>query len=532
MLSLSPAGLVDQLGLSGVTDQVVDDLTLELGAIASTADSNGEADNSDYVVADGILTVSSPAVGEISGALDTLVDDTGATLEDVIGDEGLVNDLASLGVNVDLGAVGEISIAGDDATVSVEVRDALNSVVENIINEKLEDESGIASIDLATGDIKIDLAKIVKGADATDLNGLDPNTQVLTSDTISSITTAVADALGTLTGKVTETLTDALNDVHLKINLPAEIRALFVTVASGNITVDATLGQLAGTDESDPTITTDMDLLGVIPIGELLTAITDPLVTALLDITEPLIGGILTATVDELSTGVTSIVDPVLDGLDPVFGALNQVVDLTINEQPTLKDEESQVTGNGSNGAGFTVSAVSLELLPSTDAIDINLASSSVRAIPEAQAPDPDANTNAAASAAASATADDDSNGSAEVAAQAAAMDNADTTASAAADVDATSAAESAANEDASSETSADATTDPMPRRQPQQRQRHRQTPATTRTRNPPLPLTPIQALPLRPHRLLIPLRRLRSRPQQLPTLTPQPRQTPIQRQT
>ncbi|MDN5552328.1 MAG: choice-of-anchor G family protein, partial [Brevibacterium sp.] len=418
--------MVDQLGLSGVTDQVVDDLTLELGAIASTADSNGEADNSDYVVADGILTVSSPAVGEISGALDTLVDDTGATLEDVIGDEGLVNDLASLGVNVDLGAVGEISIAGDDATVSVEVRDALNSVVENIINEKLEDESGIASIDLATGDIKIDLAKIVKGADATDLNGLDPNTQVLTSDTISSITTAVADALGTLTGKVTETLTDALNDVHLKINLPAEIRALFVTVAIGNITVDATLGQLAGTDESDPTITTDMDLLGVIPIGELLTAITDPL-----------IGGILTATVDELSTGVTSIVDPVLDGLDPVFGALNQVVDLTINEQPTLKDEESQVTGNGSNGAGFTVSAVSLELLPSTDAIDINLASSSVRAIPEAQAPDPDANTNAAASAAASATADDDSNGSAEVEAQAAAMDNADTTASAAADVDA-----------------------------------------------------------------------------------------------
>ena len=97
------------------------------------------------------------------------------------------------------------------------------------------------------------------------------------------------------------------------------------------------LVSLPGTDHTDPVITTELDLLG--DSGrEILNAITDPLITALLDITEPLIGGILTATVEELSAGVTDIVDPLLDTLDPVFGALNQVVDLTINEQPTLKD--------------------------------------------------------------------------------------------------------------------------------------------------------------------------------------------------
>ncbi|GAA1846787.1 hypothetical protein GCM10009813_06110 [Brevibacterium marinum] len=462
--------VLGQLGLDGITDEIVDELSLELGAIASTADSNGEADNSEYVVADGILTVSSPAVSDISSTLTELVDGTGETLEEVIGDEGLVNDLAGLGLDIDVLAAA-VEIGGENTTVTVEVRDALNSVVENVINEALEDQSGIVSIDLESGDIKIDLAKIVEGGNGEDLNGLDPNTQVLTSDTISKITTAVADALGELTGKVTETMTEALNEVHLVIELPASIELLNVGAANGKVTVDATLGQLAGTDNTDPIVDTDLSLLGV-PVGTVLNAITQPLITAVLNITEPLVGGILTATVDELSGSVTGIVDPLLDNLDPVFGALNQVVELTINEQPTLKDQESQVKGD--NGPGFTVSAVSLELLPGVDpdgdaapqaavsVADINLASSSVRATDEApeEPGDEDANTNAAASAAASADADDDSNASAQVAAQAAAQADASTDESAAADATAEAAAESAATEDASSETSADATTE------------------------------------------------------------------------
>src|SRR5699024_6618081 len=197
---------------------------------------------------------------------DEVLDGAGGTLEDVIGEEGLVNDLAGVGVN-DLNVLGlaELNVGGDDTTVSVEVRNALNSVVENVVNEALEDEAGIVSIDLANGDIKIDLAKIVKGGDASDLNGLDPNTQVLTSDTISTITDAVADALGALSGKVNETLTAALNDVHLVIELPASIELLSGTLpgVNGKITVDATLGQLAGTDDTDPDIDTDLSILGV-----------------------------------------------------------------------------------------------------------------------------------------------------------------------------------------------------------------------------------------------------------------------------
>src|SRR5699024_2602301 len=167
--------------------------------------SDGTADDSEYAVADGILTVSSPAVGDLSGALDEVVDGAGGTLEDVIGEEGLVNDLAGIGLNLDVG-IASVNIGGDDTQVSVEVRDDLNRVVEDVDNEALEDADGIVSTDLANGYIKIELAKNAKGSDASDATGHDPNTQVLTSDTISKIPDAVADALGELSGKVSDTL--------------------------------------------------------------------------------------------------------------------------------------------------------------------------------------------------------------------------------------------------------------------------------------------------------------------------------------
>ncbi len=507
--------VLGQLNLDGVSDEIVDELSLELGAIGSTAESDGETTDSEYVVADGTLTVSSPAVDDLSGALTDAVDGVGGSLDDAIGDEGLVNELAGLGLDVDAG-LASVKVGGEDTKVSVDTGDALNSVVENVVNKKLEDESGIVSIDLANGDIKIDLAKVVKGADGEDLNGLDPNTQALTADTTKKITDAVADALGTLSGRVNETLTDALNDVHLNIALPASITAAGIPAADGKVTVDATLGQLAGTDDSEPVVDTDLSVAGV-PVGTVVNAITGPVVKAVLGVTKPIIGEVLDSTTEEVSGSVTDIVDPVLDGLDPVFGGLNQVVDLTINEQsPNPSGEQASAQSSldssrvdGDNGPGFTVNAVSLELLPESDAIDVNLASSSVRATaddapgdddadaddsaaadqddsadsdasadPDADASadpdaaaDPDAsasddadanvNVNAAASASASADADDDSNPAAQAASEAAADDDANDAASAEADANAEAAAESAAAEDASSNTSADAASDP-----------------------------------------------------------------------
>lgn len=429
------------------------------------------------------MTVSSPAVGGLSDELNKVVDGAGGTLEDVIAEEGLADELAKAGIDINTG-LANLKLGGEGTTVSVETQDALNSVVENLVNEKLADKAGIVSIDLKNGDIKIDLAKVVNGENGEDLNGLDPNTQVLTSETIGKITDAVAEALGTLGGKFNETLKDGLNDAHAKISLPAEGSVAGIP-ADGKIDIDATLGQLAGTGEGDPKVTTDLNVAGI-DLGDLINSITGPLLEGLLGVTEPIIGGILNSTADQVTGGVTDAVDPILSGLDPVFEGLNKVVDLTINEQPTKRDPAEDSNVKGTEDAGFTVNAVSLELLPNVaapnqaqaaDAVaDVNLASSSVRATAADEAPGDDANADDTASAdaddsasadaddSAAATADADDSATADVNASADADDSAsatnDANASATADADDSAATTAEANASANADDSAAATDD------------------------------------------------------------------------
>lgn len=462
--------VLGQAGLDGVTDNIVDELSLSLGAVASTAEANGSEDpSSEYVVADGVMTVSSPAVGGLSDELNKVVDGAGGTLEDVIAEEGLADELAKAGIDINTG-LANLKLGGEGTTVSVETQDALNSVVENLVNKKLADKAGIVSIDLKNGDIKIDLAKVVNGENGEDLNGLDPNTQVLTSETIGKITDAVAEALGTLSGKLNETLKDGLNDAHAKISLPAEGSVAGIP-ADGKIDIDATLGQLAGTGEGDPKVTTDLNVAGI-DLGDLINSITGPLLEGLLGVTEPIIGGILNSTADQVTGGVTDAVDPILSGLGPVFEGLNKVVDLTINEQPTKRDPAEDSNVKGTEDAGFTVNAVSLELLPNVaapnqaqaaDAVaDINLASSSVRATAADEAPGDDANADDTASADAddSASADADDSAAATADADDSATADADDSAAATADADDAAAANADVNASADADDSASATND------------------------------------------------------------------------
>lgn len=458
--------VLGQAGLDGVTDSIVDELSLSLGAVASTAEANGSEDpTSEYVVADGVMTVSSPAVGGLSDSLNEVVNGAGGTLEDAIAKEGLADKLGKAGIDVKTG-LADLKLGGEDTTVNVETQDALNSVVENIVNEKLEDEAGIVSIDLKNGDIKIDLAKVVKGENGEDLNSLDPNTQMLTSETIGKITDAVADALGSLSGKVNETVKDAFNDARVEISLPADAKVAGVPAGNGKVDIDATLGQLAGTSEGEPKVTTDLKLAGI-DVGQLINAITGPLFKELLKVTQPVTSGILDSTAESVSGGITDAVDPILSGLDPVFEGLNQIVDLTINEQPTKRDPAEDSNVKGAEADGFTVNAASLELLPggvpaasgtapqaAGPLADINLASSSVRATAADEAPGDDADADDSASA------DADDSASADADDSASATADADDSAAATADADDSAAANDEANTSADADDSASATND------------------------------------------------------------------------
>ncbi|RCS65166.1 hypothetical protein CIK81_07665 [Brachybacterium sp. JB7] len=358
--------LLAQAGVDGLTDDIVDELSLQLGALGSTATANGEEVTSEYVVADGQLVISSPLVGDLSTELNSALTDVGTVLNGAVGADGALGQVTeAIAIDTDLGVAsvkaggGTIGLIGLDA--------ALDEASTSLLAEPLEDSNGLVKIDLVNGTIAVDL-QALGGPDG--LNGLPANTELLDSETIGLITGAVTEALGTVTTKVGEILVDdVFNNVGLRIELPAEIRALIAT-ANVDIVVETTLGQLAGTDDSDPTIEIDGNLLGI-PLGSLLSALEPVVETAVITPLQGVIGGV----VDTATTGLTSTLDgliqPVLDTLSPVLsGVLTQVVSVTINEQP-----EPGYLGEDS----FTVNALSLELLPNLAAVNVDLASSTVR---------------------------------------------------------------------------------------------------------------------------------------------------------
>ncbi|WP_166822748.1 choice-of-anchor G family protein [Brevibacterium limosum] len=471
--------LLDQLDVAPLSDEIVDELSLELGALGSTAEAAGAGVTSEYVLADAKVNLTSPLVSGVSEDLDTALVGVGDTVDSAVATDGALGKIMSnldldagipgLGVNV---TSGDIGVDGLDQALEDLSAELLKTPLED--GDPAVDGDEIVSIDLSTGKVTVNVAN---AAGDQGLNGLDPNTQLLDDTTLNNISAAITKALGTLTTKVTDGVTDVVNNTAVTLNLKAGLSAsIFNTNA--DIKVETTLGQLAGTDtDSDPTVTVTTNSSGIldsilkflgINLDELNAKLVNPLIDELVKALSSTLGGVIEGIGTDLSDNLDGIVEPVVTGLDGVLENLNLVADVTINEQPTKKEPAQESEVKGDNGPGFTVNAVSLELLNGLtttqapgDVADINLASSSVRATADAPAPgDDDANTNAAASASASADADGNNDPAAQAASEAAADNDADNTASAAADENAEAAAESAATEDASSEASADSTTD------------------------------------------------------------------------
>ncbi|NUL48331.1 choice-of-anchor G family protein [Cellulosimicrobium funkei] len=365
--------LLDQLQVAGLTDQIVQEISLELGAVASTATQTAPgAATTDYVVTDGNLVIDSPLVGALSADLQTTVTGAGGIADDLVGSEGLIGStVEGLATEINIPLVASLDLTGGTAGVNG-LDAALAEASATLLAEPLQDAEGLVSVNLADGTIQVDVAQLAGGTEGG-LNGLAPNTQVLTADTIGLITDALAEALGSVDEQVNETVTEVLNATEVDIALPVELTLLggVVDAADGQVLVNGTLGQLAGTTEGQPDITLDLDLLGL-PLGTVLDPVVDFLDDALLAPLAAGLGPILTAGAGEVSGAVTGLVDPVLETVDPVLTeVLDEIVDVTINEQP-----EPGLLGAEST----TVNAVSLELLPGAQAVDLNLASSTVRA--------------------------------------------------------------------------------------------------------------------------------------------------------
>lgn len=373
--SVNLTNLFDQINVDQLTDQIVDEASLELGALGSTATATGGADpkfSSEYAIADAELVISSPTVGAVGETLDTTIIGVGDTLDTAVGAEGALGQVSSslegLDLSLDLGipGVSALGLAVDSSTVQVENLDtALAEASDQLINEPLVSNDGLVSIDLATGDITVDLEQLVEGG----LNGQPANTEVLNGEMAGLITQGVTEALGSLTTKVGEVLTPIVNDAEVTIDLGLSGGIPVVLNADVTAQVQTTLGQLAGSDDTEPTVEVggNVEIIGGlidVSIDDLVDPLTDVLVPELLNTAQPLVSGLVDGITTGLTENLNTVIDPlVAEGsvLDAVLdGLIQQLVSVTVNEQP-----EPGYLGAES----FTVNALSLELLPRRRAV-------------------------------------------------------------------------------------------------------------------------------------------------------------------
>nr|WP_227993333.1 YPDG domain-containing protein [Pseudactinotalea sp. HY160] len=386
MARVDLTALLGQLGIDGLTDTVVDDLSIGLGALATTADQTApDAATSDYEIAGAELTLHSPAVAGLSDTVTSVVDGAETAVNGVLGPDGTVQgalDALTLApISIDLGiAKVSVDLGSPDLNATVD----LGSVVDDVLGQALTDADGIVGIDLSTGTITVNLAAL----HADGLNSLDPNTNILQTGEIDRITTAIANALGDLTDNLDAAIRDAVAGIDLTITLNPTVGgnlALITIAGDVGISIGGTVGDFLGLDGSaepvvDVTTSVEVCLIGGLVCADLspslLETALEGTVTTLLSTVGGALEGVLDTAVGGLGDTVGGAVSGVLTVLAPLDQVLEQIVTLTVNAQPTELDPAQE----GDLGAdSFTVRALSIALLPGAlGGVTLDLASSSV----------------------------------------------------------------------------------------------------------------------------------------------------------
>src|SRR5690625_4534824 len=232
-------------------DELLTQASLELGAISSSAtlDSDG-GPVGDYQIADGQLTLKSNAIGELSDLLSDALDEISQPINALVGQGGLIdetldpllNGLADTLNSILLG-IGSIDELGVTTTVDVDLQGALNS----ILDQPLTSEDSAVTIDLDSGEIILDLARLVQDTQGGDydgtLNNLPPNTELLGPDVIQAALDGVSRVIDDIPGLVVSAIQDALHAVDLEIDIHGEINSVLGRVGTISILLEGTLGQ-------------------------------------------------------------------------------------------------------------------------------------------------------------------------------------------------------------------------------------------------------------------------------------------------
>ncbi|MVT25991.1 choice-of-anchor G family protein, partial [Nesterenkonia alkaliphila] len=348
--TLDLSALLSEVGGAG-TSYLVEDLSLQLGAVSSSIEQVDGADPVPaYQIAGATLNIVSPAVGGVYDSLEGTVDELQVALE------GLSSELESL-LGAELGVAG----VGLSTDVTFTPPDLSALLPENLIGES----SGV-TVNLATGAVTVDLETLLAAnPDLPNLNAMPANSELLSGPVVAAIADGITQAVTDVVTEIVTNLETSISETQLGVSVGLSVPLL----ASVDLSVDATIGELlAGNADDLVTINTSgvvgelLNLLGLGSVTELANDLVGLLTGALGDSLDVL--GDLEGVVDDITGPLaTEVVGPLLE-------VVNQVVAVTVNAQPGVGD-----LGEGSS----TVRAVEINLLPNSPLATVQLASSTVR---------------------------------------------------------------------------------------------------------------------------------------------------------
>ncbi|MDR6143922.1 hypothetical protein QE375_003476 [Microbacterium foliorum] len=382
--TLELTDLFDQLNVAGLTDAVLDEASIGIGALASRAESTTGVAASEYRVAGLNLDLHSNLVAGLATTLGSAIQGTVTPVSDLTGPGGALTGLVTTLVNT-INAIPDVPLVAafeaTGGTVEIAGIDTVgDTVVAELLTEPLENTTGSVLVDLTDGTISVDLAQIlVETGAGADLNSLPANTPVLSGATIAAIQQGITSALtgthpNSLNGKVSTILDSTLDSLAVTVTVGVDLTNPLtgLDLLSGDVTVAGSLAQFAGTATPVPAVTTDISLAGL-NIGLLLNPVVSAVTTAVATTTGPLVNTALTSVIPLVQPAIAAVTGPVLSTLDPVLqGVLSQVATITINEQ----SEPGDIPGDS-----FTVRALAIDLLPAVGGgVELDFASSTVKA--------------------------------------------------------------------------------------------------------------------------------------------------------
>lgn len=324
---------------------------------------------SGYQIADAIITIDSPLVGDLATTITGLITGLDGLLITAIGEEGLINRLTSLVRGLTLGAV--------IAEVTVDLK--LGSIVDQLLSKDkpLADSTGLLYLNLGTGEIQIDLAKLHQGG----LNSLDPNTPLLSDAELTKITNALNDLLLASSASNPNGLNARLEGLLYGDKLPngdyaqtgglyaAEVTINLKLAILAELTLQTTLGGLLNPNAETTSVPQqykdnpyDYIYRTSSGLGSLLALVLG----ALGDITG-LVGGVLKGIlfgangsgglVSGLLQSVIPATNTLISALEPLLrGVVRELADVIVNRQKVEQKDQ---------GILFTVSALEVNLAKS-----------------------------------------------------------------------------------------------------------------------------------------------------------------------